>query len=191
MKNLSFLTCFTFLVELLAGQSFGVRTTAIFSGSDVHTRSFGYGLHVNIVLAGKLEAIMFGDYTFKNDELIKSDWSYVDNKRHAVGAGILYNFVLGDRIDFKIGPDLSYNWINALRRGADTGWWQYLDADYLEFGIINNIRWREAFKLPVNFEFFITPNFLRKVRNGEYSRANESFRQLHMQFGISYQLGKD
>ena len=176
------------------GQSIGVRADLEVSDSRKSNKAIGFGAYVNFNnFSDKFEIMLHSDYTRKNETLRNVEGGYIDYSRVAAGVAGLYRMPLTNKIAFKLGPDISYNWTQAFREGNG---WTVEDgyrANYAGIGIATNLHFQEVLELPVNLDLFVTPDYLIRTKHTPYNNthAEKTSKRLNIQIGVSYLLRKD
>ena len=192
MKRLLLLAGFIALAHWSMGQTVGLRAGAETSDSRIADKSLGLGAYVSFNnFSDKLEVMIHGDYIRKKDELRESEGAYINYERRAVGVAGLYSLSLSDNTSFKLGPDISYNWIEASRKGNGFHWFESYSANYTGLGVMANLHFKQIFELPINLDLFATPNYLIRTKAEENTKAYKSMKQLNLQVGVSYLIRKE
>lgn len=192
MKRFLLVAGFLVLTHWSQGQTVGFRAIAETADNSIADKAFGLGAYVSFNNSSdKFEVMIHGDYVRKKDKLSESGGTIYNYQRRAVGVAGLYRFALADKISFKLGPDFSYNWIEASRRGVMLPFITDYDANYTGLGVMTNLHFEQVFKLPINLELFATPNYLIRSKAEKYRNAFKSIKQLNLQVGVSYPIVKN
>lgn len=172
------------------GQSLGMRVGMEISDNKIINNSPGLGGYLNIdEFSDKFEILIYGNYTTKegafNDCLdCSSPDIFTNYKRGDIGVSGLFVIPLIKELNFKFGPDINYNWINASRQGQILSWIESYKARFVGPGIMTNLNYQQVFKLPINIDFFLIPNYLLKVKDfndqSGYSMYNRALKILNI-----------
>jgi len=195
MKKIFTVSLCVLLIQLSFGQNIGLRVNTEFSDNRKINNSLGVGGYLNINnFSKKVELIFSLDFNRNSkkflDEEFKSTYT-----RFYFTAGGMYVFSLKEKTKIKIGPSFSYNVINATDGGLISNWINPYKTKSIGTELMTNIHFQEIFKLPINFDIFITPTYLINIKNENNlssmetgSDYSENLKILNIQMGLSYKI---
>lgn len=200
MKRTFVLIILTCLLFSAYCQNIGLRANIGFSENKEMNTAFGGGLYLNIDNDSlkMFDYILFGDYMSRkntfNDclEYPTPDIS-TSYKKLSFGLSGLLNNKIHANSRLKIGPSLSYNTLIANRQGQIANWIETFKAKYFGTGLLANIQLQQIFKLPINFDIFISSFYLINIKDnsnptGIKSDYSDNLVILNLRFGLSYKM---
>ena len=193
MKRILVLITLTCLLYSAYCQNVGLRGNMVFSDNRKINNAIGFGGYLNINdFSEKIELLFSLDYNFNNkqfpDEALETTYN-----RFYFSTNGLYNLSLSEKSKIKIGPGMNYSSINASDGGIILQWINTYKSKYIGTELLTNIHFQEIFKLPINFDIFITPTYLINIQNNNdpknvESDYSENLKILNMQLGLSYKI---
>jgi hypothetical protein len=188
------LVIITFLYSFQSsyGQNFGLRGNIEFSNSERINNAIGGGLYLDITDSSKkIELLFSGDYckykkTF-SDKGFESDYL-----RYYFSINCFYVFHRSEKSKIRIGAFLNHSTIDA----GDNFMYGTINAYKSKFigtGLTGNLEFKKVFKLPINFDIFVSPTYLINIKNendptGIKSDYSKNLIILNVQLGISYAM---
>jgi len=191
MKLFTSIFAFIFLFQTNFGQNIGIRSNIEFSDNEKINFTFGGGLYLNINdFSENIELLIYTDY-YSNKKQFPSQEMQTTYHRYSIGISSLYKFTLSKFSDFKLGPSISYDLMDASEAGLVYNWIRSYDSKSIGLGLICNFQFPQIKKLPINFDIFITPTYLIKIKNEKnqyFDKSNflENQMIVNVQLGISY-----
>lgn len=180
-----------FLVQFSFAQNIGLRSNIEFSDNKIINTTFGGGLYLNINDFSKnIELLLYTDLYPTKKQITQE--MYTTYRHYCFGVSSLYKFKVSERSALKLGPSISYDLINASEVGIFGNWVQN-NSKSIGLGIVGNFQFQQLFKLPLNFDVFITPSYLINFKNnttlqGKKSDFLENLKIVTIQLGFSYRL---
>lgn len=196
MKHLlSFLlACISILP--VAGQTIGLKCNTGFSSLEQTDYETGAGIFIGINDFSKRVEVLFSMDFNKSTTYIKDDKesSYTRNYFSATG---LYVFPVSEKMKFKTGISISHENIHLTQSGVVSNWIQDYYSKYLGLGVMTNLQFQKIFNLPLNFDVFLTPAWLKNIHMNQEPYYSHNFNEndlfvLNVQVGLAYviDLGK-
>jgi len=186
---LSFLLSLVLFLPI-AAQTIGLKCNTAFSSLEQSEYETGAAVFVGINdFSEKVEVLFSVDFN-KSNTVIKDgkERSYTRTFFNATG---LYVLPIAEKLKFKTGISITHENIHMTQRGAVSNWIQDYYSKYLGVGIASNLQFQKIFKLPLNFDVFVTPSWLKNIHverepfKSNYKNANYLF-VLNVQLGVAY-----
>ncbi len=193
MKNLLLSICFAFTANLSFSQSIGLRGGVELSDNKFPNKAGGIGLYVNVNhFSKKLEAVMYTDLFSKGMNERKLGREDISYEKKTIGGAALFIIPNSNKLKFKFGPDISYNWIDATQIGkSGTYFTDGIKANYVGFGVMTNLQYRPILNFPITLDLFITPSYMVNAESTEHVIAHRSLKIVDIQLGLAYQFRKE
>jgi hypothetical protein len=191
MKLFTSIFASIFLFQTNFGQNIGIRSNIEFSDNEKINFALGGGSYLNINdFSEKIELLFFTDY-YSNKKQLPSQEMITTYRLYSFGVSSLYKFSLSKYSNFKLGPSISYDLMDASEAGMVFNWIRTYDSKSIGVGLISNFQFPQVKKLPINFDIFITPTYLINIKNdtsplGNKSDFLENQKIVNVQLGISY-----
>lgn len=174
-------------------QNIGFRGNTVFSDNRKINNAIGFGGYLNINgFSEKIELLFSLDYNFNNKQFPDEGLATTYNRFYFSVNG-LYGLSLAEKSKIKIGLGMNYATINASDGGIILQWINTYKSKYIGTELLTNVHFQEIFKLPINFDIFVTPTYLINIQNKNDSQNvesdySENLKILNVQLGISYRI---
>lgn len=177
------------LIHAATSQVLGIKATNYLTTTRDVNNAFGGGLYLYVEDSTvKFGIALLGDFVQKSDsydnclDCITMDVStYYRNV--SFGISSYWKKKIYPNVNFKAGPMINYNFTNGNRQGQHANWIETSESRYLGLGMLLNFQYEELFKLPLNFDVFITPTYLIPLKSESYLY---DMSLINLEAGLSY-----
>ena len=186
--TLSILTLCGFLLTA-SGQNTGMKVNSGIYSVNGPVFETGFGVYVVLNdFSDKVEVLFSFDYN--KAEISREDFISNCERFYFTAAG-LYVFPVTEKLKFKPGLAISHENMRAIEGGDPSNWVSTYYAKHLGIGLMTNLQFQRIFKLPLNFDIFLTPTYLVNINVDNYpTRTNETYSTdlfvLNFQLGLAY-----
>ena len=199
-KKLFILSILIFSNQMLFGQNIGLRTGVEYSDNSFVNNSLGFGGYLNIEGIYKHMELLFSYDYFENEIDVNDNFNITKygfvstNYKHSLSSSILFAIPLKERIKIKTGANFKYCVLNATDSYYPINIVRTFKSSYVGLGGVINFQFTEIFNIrPLNFDIFITPEYLINLKeesNPLYATTEYSsnLKLLNLQMGLSYKL---
>ena len=183
------------IVYFVYGQHFGIRANKELCDEKRINNSIGLGIYINIDdFSEKIETILSLDY-YKLHKEYEADDFQTYYRRISGGISCLYVILIKNKLKFKTGLGTNYNRVEGSDQRMFADCIHSYNAKFISIEFLTNLHFKKIFNLPLNFDLFITQNYLINIyNNGDNKESANKFYYdknlniLQIQIGLTYPM---
>jgi len=195
LKKFIIILFLIFITYIVYCQHIGIRANKELCEEERINNSLGLGIYINIDdFSEKIEAILSFD-CYKLHKEYEDDDFQTYYGRKSIGLSFLYVIPIKEKLQFKTGLSTSYDMVNGSDGGIFTNWIHGYNAKFIGIEILLNLHLKNIFNFPLNFDLFITPDYLINIYNNDENKNSiskfyydDNLKILQFQIGLTYKI---
>ena len=170
MKKLILIIVLISITFFVYSQHIGIRVDKELSDVKIINNSFGFGIYIIIDdFSEKIETI----FSFDFNKVFEPKYLISSYQRISFGLSCLYVIPIKEKLIFKTGLGINYNMVEGYDNGIFAAIYY---AKFIGIEFLTNLHFKKIFNLPLNFDLFITPNYLINIyNNGDNKESANKF----------------